>query len=225
MFTRELTLAGCLMAACTMAQAQTETSNPNAAAPRTVAALPAPVGDLEEPMPPSPVAEAAEGEAAPGLDANFGIGRPATDEEIAAIDIDVMPDGSGLPEGSGTYAEGETVYVEQCASCHGDNLEGIKETGAPALIGGRDTLATDKPIKTVESYWPHASTLFDYIHRAMPLHAPGSLSADEVYAVSAYILNRGGILPEDAELNAQSFREIEMPNADGFTEDPRPNAM
>ena len=83
MFTRELTLAGCLMAACTMAQAQTETSNPNAAAPRTVAALPAPVGDLEEPMPPSPVAEAAEGEAAPGLDANFGIGRPATDEEIA----------------------------------------------------------------------------------------------------------------------------------------------
>lgn len=225
MFTRELTLAGFLMAACTMAQAQTETSASATADPRTAAALPEPIGDFEEPMPPSPVVEAAAGEATPGLDADFGIGQPATAEEIAAIDIDIMPDGSGLPEGSGTYAEGETIYAEQCASCHGDNLEGIKETGAPALIGGRGSLATDKPLKTVESYWPHASTLFDYIHRAMPLHAPGSLSADEVYAVSAYILGRGGILPEDAELDAQSFREIEMPNADGFVKDPRPDAM
>lgn len=224
MFTRELALSGFLIVACTVAQAQTSDTPPDAAMPRTVAALPEPVGELEEPTPPSPVIEA-ESDVAPGLDANFGIGRPATEEEIAAIDIDIMPDGSGLPDGSGTYAEGETLYVEQCASCHGENLEGIKETGAPALIGGRDTLATDKPLKTVESYWPHASTLFDYVHRAMPMIEPGSLSPDEVYALSAYILGRAGILPEDAELDAESFRQIVMPNADGFVPDPRPDGL
>lgn len=225
MFTRELALGGLMAMACTLAHAQEADPAPNAAAPRTVAALPQPVGDFEEPTPPSPLLDTPETGEAPGLDAKFGIGRPATDEEIAAIDIDIMPDGAGLPEGRGTYAEGEALYAEQCASCHGDELEGIKETGAPALIGGRGSLATDKPVKTVESYWPYASTLFDYVHRAMPLTEPGTLSADEVYALSAYILGRGGILSEDAELDPQSFREIKMPNAGGFVEDPRPGAL
>ena len=225
MFMRELALSGLLMAVCTLAHAQTAEPAADAPASRTVAVLPEPVGELAEPMPPSPMIDTEESGGPAGTDAGFGIGRPATEEEIAAIDIDIMPDGSGLPEGSGTYAQGETLYAEQCASCHGDELEGIKETGAPALIGGRGTLDSDKPLKTVESYWPHASTLFDYVHRAMPLTEPGTLSPDEVYALSAYILGRAGILPEDAELNPQTFREIEMPNAAGFVEDPRPGAL
>lgn len=101
---------------------------------------------------------------------------------------------------------------------------GVPDLGGPALIGGRDTLASDKPLKTVESYLAHASTLYDYIHRAMPLDMPGSLEANEVYALSAYILGRGGILGEDATLDAQSLPAVEMPNADGFVDDPRPDA-
>ncbi|WP_411976632.1 c-type cytochrome [Sulfitobacter faviae] len=110
-----------------------------------------------------------------------------------------------------------------CSSCHGENLEGIAELGAPKLIGGRGSLASDKPVKTIESYWPYSSTLFDYVHRAMPLHAPGSLSADEVYAVSAYILGRAGITSDepDAMLDAESMPKVVMPNADGFIADPR----
>ncbi len=117
-------------------------SEEDAAVPRTAAALPAPVGDLAEPTPPSPIIDTPETADTPGTVARFGIGWAATDEEIAAIDIDIMPDGTGLPEGNGTYQQGETLYVEQCASCHGDNLEGIKATGAPALMGGRDSLST-----------------------------------------------------------------------------------
>lgn len=191
---------------------------------RTVAPLPAEIEETTELMPASPVADG-EGTADVGLESNFGWGRPATEAEIAAIDIDVMPDGRGLPEGRGSYAEGSSLYEEKCLACHGENLEGIKELGAPALIGGRDTLASDKPVKTVESYLAHASTLYDYIHRAMPLDSPGSLSADEVYALSAYILGRGGILGEDAELDAQSLPQVQMPNADGFVADPRPDSL
>jgi cytochrome c len=102
-------------------------------------------------------------------------------------------------------------------------LEGIPELGAPKLIGGRGSLASDAPVKTVESYWPYSSTLFDYVHRAMPLHAPGSLSPDEVYAVSAYILGRAGITSQepDAMLDAETMPKVAMPNADGFVADPR----
>ena len=153
----------------------------------------------------------------------FGIGQPATEAEIAAIDIDVMPDGRGAPEGSGTFAEGEELYAIQCVACHGEDLGGVEGTGGPALIGGRGTLDTDAPLRTVESYWPHASTLFDYTHRAMPFNNPGSLTADEVYAISAYILGRAGILIEGTEMNAGTFSEIEMPNVDGFYPDPRPD--
>lgn len=225
MFTRKLLICGVLATAGMPLWAQ-DAAAPASASLRTVAALPATVGDGHEPVPPSPRGDAAaDAGATPGLDAGFGIGRPATEAEIAAIDIDIMPDGTGLPEGSGSYQIGQAVYAEKCASCHGEALEGIKETGAPALIGGRDSLATGKPVKTVESYWPHASTLFDYMHRAMPLTEPGTLTPDELYALSAFILGRGDILGEDAELNAESFRQIVMPNADGFIPDPRPGGM
>ena len=196
-----------------------------AGAPRTVAALPEELPGTGEPAPPPPPrsSAASPGSVDPGA-GEFGIGHPASDEEIASIDIDVMPDGSGLPEGSGTFAEGETLYAERCSACHGENLEGIAELGAPALIGGRDTLASGTPLKTVESYWPYASTLFDYIHRTMPMDLPGSLGNDEVYAICTYILARAGLVGEDAELDAESFAEIAMPNAEGFAPDPRPGS-
>ena len=167
----------------------------------------------------------ASGPSAEELAAVLGGDPDEVAAQIAAIDIDIMPDGTGLPEGSGSYQTGQTIYAEKCASCHGDELEGIKETGAPGLIGGRDSLATDKPVKTVESYWPYASTLFDYMHRAMPMTEPGTLTPDELYALSAYIIGRSGIVGEDAELNAESFRQIVMPNADGFIPDPRPDGL
>lgn len=153
----------------------------------------------------------------------FGIGKPATEEEISAVDIDVMPDGRGAPEGSGTFAQGEDLYATHCAACHGEDLQGVEGTGGPRLIGGRGTLDTDAPVRTVESYWPHASTLFDYTRRAMPFNEPGSLTADEVYAISAYILGRAGIIEQGSEMNAESFSEIKMPNIDGFYADPRPD--
>lgn len=225
MFMRELALMGLLLAASTVVHGQAAKSTADTSASRSTAALPAVVGDLAEPVPPSPVINTPDIGATPGTDAGFGIGRPATQEEIAAINIDVMPDGTGLPDGKGTYQQGETLYAEKCASCHGVDLEGIKQTGGPALIGHRGTLNTKAPVKTVESYWPYASTLFDYVHRAMPMNEPGTLSADEVYALSAFILGRAGIVPKDAELNAKSFRGSKMPNADGFVEDPRPGAL
>lgn len=153
----------------------------------------------------------------------FDFGTTPTAEEIAAIDIDAMPDGRGLPKGSGTAVQGKEVYAGNCAACHGENLEGIKEMGGDRLIGGRDSLATDKPLKTVESYWPYAPSVFDYIKRAMPFNAPGSLSDDEVYAVTAYILHRANIIKEDEEMNADTLTKVEMPNKDGFIPDPRPD--
>lgn len=153
----------------------------------------------------------------------FGFGSTPTAEEIAAIDIDAMPDGRGLPPGSGTVADGEVVYSEQCVACHGENLEGVGETGGAALIGGRGTIGTPETKKTVESYWPYASTLFDYVKRAMPFNAPGSLSDDEIYAVSAYILNRADIIGADEAMDANTLAAVEMPNKDGFIPDPRPD--
>lgn len=153
----------------------------------------------------------------------FGFGTTPTAEEIAMIDIDAMPDGRGLPAGSGTVAAGETVYVEQCAACHGEQLEGVGETGGAALIGGRGTIGTPETKKTVESYWPYATTLFDYVKRAMPFNAPGSLSDDDIYAVSAYILHRADVIEADAVMDASTLAAVEMPNKDGFIPDPRPD--
>jgi len=143
------------------------------------------------------------------------LGRPATPEELASWDISIAPDGAGLPPGRGSPRQGEAVYVAKCLACHGE-----KGAGKPndALVGGRGTLAGDQaPIKTVGSFWPYATTLFDYVRRAMPLNESKSLSNDEVYAVVAYILLLNGIIGETEMIDAQALAKVRMPNADGFT--------
>ncbi|HWF12573.1 MAG TPA: cytochrome c [Candidatus Acidoferrales bacterium] len=141
------------------------------------------------------------------------LGHPLTPDEIKKIDITVVPDGRGLPAGSGSVSLGAAVYAKYCQSCHGE-----KGAGKPQdqLTGGLGTLATGKPVKTPASYWPVATTLFDYIRRAMPITSPQSLSNDEVYAVTAYILSIDGIVPGDAVLDAKSLPRVKMPNRDGF---------
>ncbi|WP_310125158.1 c-type cytochrome [Paraburkholderia terricola] len=150
------------------------------------------------------------------------IGTPLTDSQLAAWNIDVAPDGRGLPAGSGDVATGARVFAAQCAACHGARGEG--GLGDP-LAGGHGTLASAKPKRTVGSYWPYATTLFDYIRRAMPYNAPESLSADEVYAVSAFLLNQNGIVPANTRLDAASLPRVVMPNRDGFVPDPRPGRL
>jgi len=146
-------------------------------------------------------------------------GMPVTPADIAAWDISIGPDGAGLPPGHGTAREGEAVCAVKCVACHGE-----KGAGKPndPLVGGMGSLAGDKPaLKTVGSYWPYATTLFDYIRRAMPWDHPKSLSDDEVYAVSAYVLNLNGIIGADDALDAQTLPKIRMPNRDGFIPFPR----
>ena len=150
----------------------------------------------------------------------YGIGRAATSAEIAGWNIDIDSHGNSLPPGSGSVSHGHEVFDQQCAACHGANGEGGV---GDRLVGGQGTLATAKPIRTVGSFWPYAPTLFDYIRRAMPQNAPQSLSNDDVYAVSAYILNLNGLLPADATLDAKALSAIKMPNRGMFTGDPRPD--
>jgi mono/diheme cytochrome c family protein len=150
----------------------------------------------------------------------YGIGRSATPAEIAGWNIDIDREGHNLPPGSGTASHGRQVFDQQCAACHGAKGEGGI---GDQLVGGQGTLATPKPVRTVGSYWPYAPTLFDYIRRAMPQNAPQSLSNDDVYAVSAYILNLNGLLPADAVLDAKTLPAIKMPNRSMFTGDTRPD--
>ena len=150
----------------------------------------------------------------------FHLGRVATDGEVGAWDIDVGPDGAGLPEGEGSVAEGEKVYAEYCASCHGPT--GV-EGPMPRLVGGQGTLATKHPVKTIGSYWPYATTLFDYINRAMPFSAPQSLEPNQIYSMVAWLLFRNGLLEEDAVLNQETLLKVRMPHRDGFVQDPRPD--
>jgi cytochrome c len=154
---------------------------------------------------------------------NFGTSPSA--EEVAMIDIDVMPDGRGLPAGSGTYEQGKQVYTAKCLACHGVDLGGVADLGAEALIGGRNSLTSDAPSKTIESYWPYASTVFDYIKRAMPFNSPGSLTDDEIYGVVAYILGEANIIDRSDTLDADTLAAVEMPNRDGFIADPRPDVF
>jgi mono/diheme cytochrome c family protein len=145
---------------------------------------------------------------------NPNLGRVATPEEIASWDISIGPDGAGLPPGSGTPQQGEAVYTAKCLVCHGE-----KGAGKPndMLVGGRGTLAGDQPpVKTLGSFWPYATTLFDYVRRAMPLNESKSLGNDEVYAVVAYLLQLNGIIGENETINAQTLPEVRMPNRDGF---------
>jgi mono/diheme cytochrome c family protein len=156
----------------------------------------------------------------PQTQGHYGIGRMATPAEIAGWNIDVGRDGSGLPPGSGTVSHGQEVFEQQCSACHGDKGQGGV---GDRLVGGQGTLATPKAVRTVGSYWPYAPTLFDYIRRAMPQNAPQSLSNEDVYAVSAYILNLNGLLAADATLDAKSLAAIKMPNRNMFVGDPRPD--
>lgn len=152
----------------------------------------------------------------------FGLGRAALPEEIAAWNLDVHPDGAGLPEGSGDALVGEEIFAEKCAACHGDFAEGIGNW--PKLAGGMDTLDRKDPLKTVGSYWPYLSTSFDYIRRSMPYGNAGTLTDDEVYAIVAYILYSNDLIEDDFVLSKDSFLEVEMPNADGFIMDDRQEA-
>lgn len=161
----------------------------------------------------------AAGSASAGGD--YGLGRPATTEEIAGWDIDVRPDGQGLPEGHGSALEGEEVYLERCAACHGEFGEGAGRY--PVLMGGEDTLKSQDPVKTIGSYWPYATTLYDYIYRAMPFGEAQSLTPDEVYALTAYLLYMNDLVAEDDELDAGNLAAIEMPNRDRFVDDTRPD--
>lgn len=153
--------------------------------------------------------------------ATLGLGRAATPAEIQAADISVSPSGVNLPPGGGTAAQGADVYQRRCQRCHGAKGEGGEE--GPALAGGQGSLATPKPLKTVGSYWPHATTLFDYTRRAMPFNQPGILSNDQVYAVTAHILHLNGLFPAGERLDAQSLLKVKMPNRDGFIPDDRPD--
>jgi len=141
------------------------------------------------------------------------LGRPLSPEEISKLDITVTPDGTGLPVGSGSVSAGAKVYEEKCQSCHGPKGQGGPQD---QLTGGVGTIASQKPVKTPVSYWPSATTIFDYVRRAMPLQTPQSLTNDEGYAVTAYILSVDGIVPQDAVLDAKSLPQVKMPNRDGF---------
>ncbi len=176
---------------------------------REVVIAPAPVADA--------VMAANADTAAEG--ANFGLGRPALPEEVAAWDIDVRPDGLGLPEGRGDIFTGEELYIAQCASCHGDFGEAIDRW--PVLAGGQGSLTDDRPTKTVGSYWPYLSTVWDYVNRAMPFGNAQSLSPDEVYAITAYILYLNDIVDDDFELSHENFAEVRLPNEENFYLDDR----
>ena len=146
-------------------------------------------------------------------------GQPIAPADVAPWDISIGPDGKGLPPGSGTAKQGEVIYVAKCQACHGE-----KGAGKPndRLVGGNDTIKSDKPaVKTVGSYWPYATTLFDYVRRAMPFIESKSLTPDETYAVSAYILNLNNVIGVDDVLDAQSLPRVKMPNRDGFILFPR----
>jgi len=149
----------------------------------------------------------------------FNLGRPALDVEVAAWDWDVSPDGTGLPDGSGNAYDGEELFAEQCAICHGDFAEGVDNW--PKLAGGMDTLDHEDPLKTVGSYWPHLSTVFDYVRRSMPFGNAGSLTDDETYAIVAYILYSNDLIDDEFELSRETFLDVEMPNANGFIMDDR----
>ncbi|WP_299936568.1 c-type cytochrome [uncultured Pelagimonas sp.] len=157
--------------------------------------------------------------ATPALAEKHGLGRTALPEEIAAWDIDVSPDGTGLPDGSGNALDGEEIFADNCASCHGDFAEGVDNW--PKLAGGDGTLADEDPLKTVGSYWPYLSTTFDYVNRSMPFGAAQTLEPNDVYAIVAYILYSNDLIDEEFELSKETFLDVEMPNAGGFILDDR----
>ena len=151
----------------------------------------------------------------------YGFGRTPAPATIKALDIAIGPRGEELPPGSGAVADGAKLYAERCAMCHGASG---REGPDPVLVGGHDTLTSAEPLLTIGSYWAYATTLYDYIARAMPFFAPGSLAPDEVYALCAYLLNANGIIADDAVMDRVSLPAVEMPNRNRFIPDPRPDA-
>ena len=143
-----------------------------------------------------------------------GLGVPVSDAELESLDYVVMPDGRGLPEGSGDAHQGLAVYQRECRICHGDGGQGGPND---RLTGGVGSIGTGQPVKTIGSYWPYATTVFDYVRRAMPYHQPGNLTTDEVYAVTAYLLAENGVIERDQVLNAENLPAVEMPNREGFS--------
>lgn len=140
------------------------------------------------------------------------LGKPLSPADIAAMDINVFPDGSGLPSGKGTALEGKAIYDAQCAACHGPKGTG----GSAGELAGGSALDGPHPDQTVGNYWPYATTIFDFVRRSMPLNAPRSLSDDQVYAVTAYLLNINALIGETAEMNAKTLPEVRLPNREGF---------
>jgi cytochrome c5 len=156
-----------------------------------------------------------------GQSEQYKIGRPATADEIRELNISVAPDGSGLPKGGGTVSQGQRVYQSLCANCHGDRGQGMLQY--PALAGGEDTLKSKDPLRTVGSYWPYATTVWDFIHRTMPYARPGTLTANQTYEVTAFVLYLNGILDKNGSLDQNTLPRVEMPNRNGFVPDPRPD--
>lgn len=148
-----------------------------------------------------------------------GLGRTALPEEVAAWDIDVRPDGQGLPAGKGSVKQGEELYIERCASCHGDFGQG--EGRWPVLAGGQGSMKSERPEKTIGSFWPFTSTVFDYIYRAMPYGNARSLTADDTYAITAFLLNLNNLVPDDFVLSKENFLKVRLPNEPTFYDDDR----
>lgn len=157
--------------------------------------------------------------AIPAQAGKLNLGREALPDEVAAWDRDVRPDGQGLPAGRGSVKEGETLYLERCASCHGEFGEGAGRW--PVLAGGAGSLKKDNPEKTVGSFWPYASTAFDYIQRAMPYGNARSLEPNEVYAIVAYLMFMNDVVKDDFTLSKENFAGVKLPNAGGFYDDDR----
>ncbi len=157
--------------------------------------------------------------ASPAMAEKLGLGRPALPDEIAAWNKDVSPDGTGLPTGSGNVEDGEVLFADYCAICHGDFAEGVDNW--PKLAGGADTLDHEDPLKTVGSYWPYLTTTWDYVNRSMPFGNAQTLTNDEVFAIVAYILYSNDLVDEDFVLSNENLLDVEMPNADGFIIDDR----
>ncbi|WP_417206626.1 c-type cytochrome [Antarctobacter sp.] len=200
--------------------------------PQVLANLPAPIPEPVAPVQTAAAPDAADPAALDGgivgaahadngdsTGLRFGLGREALPEEVAAWDLDVSPDGTGLPVGSGTALAGEPLFEENCAACHGSFAEGVGNW--PKLAGGGGTLADDDPLKTVGSYWPYTSTIWDYVHRSMPFGAAQTLSDDDVYAIVAYILYSNDIIDDAFEVSNDTLPTITLPNADGFVVDDR----